>query len=120
MPSTPTLVASFWTAEEVDLSADARHWDEALSPDEHHFISHVLAFFAASDGIVLENLASRFKSDWAMRWIDGGERSHGCHRKPRAVMGKKMTVSCGPQLLGEMQLPLYLRGEEEFFSGHKE
>ena len=56
-------VASFWTAEEVDLSADARHWDEALSPDERHFISHVLAFFAASDGIVLENLASRFMSD---------------------------------------------------------
>ncbi|KXG26638.1 hypothetical protein SORBI_3006G134900 [Sorghum bicolor] len=123
-------VASFWTAEEVDLSADARHWDAALSPDERHFISHVLAFFAASDGIVLENLASRFmsdvqvaearafygfqiaienihsemysllletyirdgaekdrlfraietvpavrrKADWAMRWIDGGER----------------------------------------------
>ncbi|OEL17009.1 Ribonucleoside-diphosphate reductase small chain [Dichanthelium oligosanthes] len=123
-------VASFWTAEEVDLSADARHWDSALSPDERHFISHVLAFFAASDGIVLENLASRFmsdvqvaearafygfqiaienihsemysllletyirdgaekdrlfraidtvpavrrKADWAMRWIDGGER----------------------------------------------
>jgi len=123
-------VASFWTAEEVDLSADARHWDETLSPDERHFISHVLAFFAASDGIVLENLASRFmsdvqvaearafygfqiaienihsemysllletyirddaekdrlfraidtvpavrrKADWAMRWIDGGER----------------------------------------------
>ncbi|CAL5037929.1 unnamed protein product [Urochloa decumbens] len=123
-------VASFWTAEEVDLSADARHWDQSLSPDERHFISHVLAFFAASDGIVLENLASRFmsdvqvaearafygfqiaienihsemysllletyirddaekdrlfraidtvpavrrKADWAMRWIDGGER----------------------------------------------
>ncbi|CAM0905533.1 unnamed protein product [Alopecurus aequalis] len=56
-------VASFWTAEEVDLSSDARHWDDTLSPDERHFISHVLAFFAASDGIVLENLASRFMSD---------------------------------------------------------
>jgi ribonucleoside-diphosphate reductase subunit M2 len=123
-------VASFWTADEVDLSADARHWDAALNADERHFISHVLAFFAASDGIVLENLASRFmtdvqvaearafygfqiaienihsemysllletyirdgaekdrlfravetvpavrrKAEWAMRWIDGGER----------------------------------------------
>ncbi|XP_031240732.1 LOW QUALITY PROTEIN: ribonucleoside-diphosphate reductase subunit M2-like [Mastomys coucha] len=44
--------ASFWTAEEVDLSKDIQHW-EALKPDERHFISHVLAFFAASDGIHL-------------------------------------------------------------------
>ncbi|KAK6135106.1 hypothetical protein DH2020_031169 [Rehmannia glutinosa] len=54
--------ASFWTAEEVDLSQDQRHW-EALSSDEKHFIKHVLAFFAASDGIVLENLAGRFMKD---------------------------------------------------------
>jgi len=47
--------ASFWTAEEVDLSKDLQHWD-ALKDDERHFISHVLAFFAASDGIVNENL----------------------------------------------------------------
>ncbi|XP_010905182.1 ribonucleoside-diphosphate reductase small chain [Elaeis guineensis] len=56
-------VASFWTAEEVDLSADLPHWLHTLTPDERHFISHVLAFFAASDGIVLENLAARFMSD---------------------------------------------------------
>ena len=43
--------ASFWTAEEIDLSADAADW-ERLSETEQHFISHVLAFFAASDGIV--------------------------------------------------------------------
>ena len=49
--------ASFWTAEEVDLSKDLAHW-EALKDDERHFISHVLAFFAASDGIVNENLVS--------------------------------------------------------------
>lgn len=49
--------ASFWTAEEVDLSKDMLHW-ESLKPDERHFISHVLAFFAASDGIVNENLVS--------------------------------------------------------------
>lgn len=47
--------ASFWTAEEVDLSKDQGHW-EALKDEERHFISHVLAFFAASDGIVNENL----------------------------------------------------------------
>jgi len=49
--------ASFWTAEEVDLSKDLVHW-EALKDEEQHFISHVLAFFAASDGIVNENLVS--------------------------------------------------------------
>ncbi|EXB95841.1 Ribonucleoside-diphosphate reductase small chain A [Morus notabilis] len=54
--------ASFWTAEEVDLSHDVQQW-EALSDSEKHFISHVLAFFAASDGIVLENLAARFLND---------------------------------------------------------
>lgn len=54
--------ASFWTAEEVDLSQDNRHW-EMLSSDERHFIKHVLAFFAASDGIVLENLAGRFMKE---------------------------------------------------------
>ncbi|KAK6146130.1 hypothetical protein DH2020_019999 [Rehmannia glutinosa] len=54
--------ASFWTAEEVDLSQDMQQW-ENLSRSEKHFISHVLAFFAASDGIVLENLAARFLND---------------------------------------------------------
>jgi len=52
-------VASFWTAEEIDLGTDPGHF-EALSDDERHFIKHVLAFFAASDGIVNENLAVRF------------------------------------------------------------
>lgn len=51
--------ASFWTAEEVDLSHDLRDW-ERLSDGERHFIQHVLAFFAASDGIVNENLAINF------------------------------------------------------------
>ena len=53
--------ASFWTAEEVDLSKDMPHWEQ-LKPDERHFISHVLAFFAASDGIVNENLVSAASS----------------------------------------------------------
>jgi ribonucleoside-diphosphate reductase subunit M2 len=51
--------ASYWTVEEVDLSQDMRDWDR-LSAEERHFISYVLAFFASSDGIVLENLAVRF------------------------------------------------------------
>lgn len=54
--------ASFWTAEEIDLSDDQKHWDN-LSEGERHFVSHVLAFFAASDGIVNENLAVNFMSE---------------------------------------------------------
>ncbi|XP_061785596.1 ribonucleoside-diphosphate reductase subunit M2 [Nerophis lumbriciformis] len=54
--------ASFWTAEEVDLSKDLQHWD-TLKEDEKFFISHVLAFFAASDGIVNENLVERFTQE---------------------------------------------------------
>ena len=54
--------ASFWTAEEIDLQEDTKHW-LSLNDNEQHFISHVLAFFASSDGIVLENLAVRFMSD---------------------------------------------------------
>jgi ribonucleoside-diphosphate reductase subunit M2 len=52
----------FWRAEEIDLSKDISHW-EGLNKDEQFFISMILAFFAASDGIVLENLAQRFMSD---------------------------------------------------------
>ena len=55
-------VASFWTVEEVDLSKDLNDW-ESLSDNERHFIEHVLAFFAGSDGIVTENLAQRFMND---------------------------------------------------------
>ena len=54
--------ASFWTAEEIDLQADLKDW-EKLNYDEKYCISHVLAFFAASDGIVLENLAVRFMKE---------------------------------------------------------
>lgn len=55
-------VQSFWTAEEVDLQADQKDW-EKLSNDERHFVKHVLAFFAASDGIVNENLAINFMNE---------------------------------------------------------
>jgi ribonucleoside-diphosphate reductase beta chain len=54
--------ASFWTAEEIDLSQDLKDW-AGLNDGERHFISHVLAFFAASDGIVNENLAENFVSE---------------------------------------------------------
>lgn len=55
--------ASFWTAEEIDLSQDLNDWENRLNDGEKHFISHVLAFFAASDGIVNENLAVNFLSE---------------------------------------------------------
>ena len=54
--------ASFWTAEEIDLSQDMKDWNN-LNDGERHFISHVLAFFAASDGIVNENLAENFVNE---------------------------------------------------------
>ncbi|MAJ51774.1 MAG: ribonucleoside-diphosphate reductase [Flammeovirgaceae bacterium] len=54
--------ASFWTAEEIDLGQDLQDW-ATLTGDERHFIKHVLAFFAASDGIVNENLAENFVSE---------------------------------------------------------
>ncbi len=55
-------MAVFWTAEEIDLVPDLADW-EKLNDNERHFITHVLAFFAASDGIVNENLAQRFYND---------------------------------------------------------
>jgi len=54
--------ASFWTAEEIDLSQDTKDWD-TLTDSERYFIKHILAFFAASDGIVLENLAGQFATE---------------------------------------------------------
>ena len=55
--------ASFWTAEEIDLQADLVDWETKLNDNERHFIKHILAFFAASDGIVNENLAEHFLSE---------------------------------------------------------
>jgi ribonucleoside-diphosphate reductase beta chain len=52
-------MAVFWTPEEIDLSKDMAHW-EKLNDNERHFIKHILGFFAGSDGIVMENLATRF------------------------------------------------------------
>jgi ribonucleoside-diphosphate reductase beta chain len=55
--------ACFWTAEEIDLHADIVDWNTKLTDDERYFIKHVLAFFAASDGIVNENLAENFVNE---------------------------------------------------------
>ena len=55
--------ASFWTAEEIDLSNDMSDWNNKLNDNERHFVKHVLAFFAASDGIVNENLAINFLNE---------------------------------------------------------
>ena len=57
------MEASFWTAEEIDLHQDLADWDNKLSKDEQYFIKHILAFFAASDGIVNENLAENFVNE---------------------------------------------------------
>ncbi len=58
-----TSEACIWTAEEIDLGADLVDWNEKLNDNERHFIKHVLAFFAASDGIVNENLAEHFVNE---------------------------------------------------------
>ena len=55
-------IGSFWTVEEIDLAADLKDW-ERLNANEQHFIKHVLAFFAASDGIVMENIDLNFSKD---------------------------------------------------------
>lgn len=56
-------VASFWTVKEIDMRDDLVHWEEKLDDDERYFISHILAFFAGSDGIVIENLVTRILSE---------------------------------------------------------
>ena len=55
-------MACFWTAEEIDLAEDLKDWQE-LNSDEQHFLKHILAFFAASDGIVNENLGVNFSNE---------------------------------------------------------
>lgn len=58
-----TALKSFWTTEEVDLSSDIADWENKLNDNERHFVKHVLGFFAASDGIVNENLVVNFMQD---------------------------------------------------------
>ena len=98
--------ASFWTSEEIDLASDWNDWQK-LSDSERHFISHVLAFFAASDGIVNENLAQNFMTEIQSpeaRCFEGrrrgglpggkgtgdpGLREHPCRRPPACESGGK-------------------------------
>ena len=59
-------VSAFWTLEELDFSTDRQHWNASLTDNERHFVKHVLAFFASSDGIVNENLGVRFMNEVAL------------------------------------------------------
>lgn len=60
-------MSCFWTAEELDFSQDLKDW-EKLNDDERHFIKHILAFFAGSDGIVMENIINRFTGE--IQWME--------------------------------------------------
>ena len=79
--------ASFWTIEEVDLSKDNQHWED-LTSDERHFISHVLAFFAASDGIVNENLVNKIIFICIYIYISGKRLDKHCASLITLVMPK--------------------------------
>jgi ribonucleoside-diphosphate reductase beta chain len=61
-------MAVFWTAEEIDLSKDMKDWSEKLNDNERYFIKNILGFFAGSDGIVMENLATRFMRE--VKWAE--------------------------------------------------
>ena len=74
-------MAVFWTPEEIDLSKDMAHW-EKLNDGERHFIKHILGFFAGSDGIVMENLASRFTRE--VQWPEA-KFFYGCQNLMEAV-----------------------------------
>jgi ribonucleotide reductase beta subunit family protein with ferritin-like domain len=74
-------MAVFWTPEEIDLSKDVAHW-EKLNDGERHFIKHILGFFAGSDGIVMENLASRFTRE--VQWPEA-KFFYGCQNLMEAV-----------------------------------
>lgn len=69
---------SFWSAEEIDLGGDLVDWNTRLNDNERYFVSHVLAFFAASDGIVNENLVERFSQEVQATGASGpGKRASG-------------------------------------------
>ena len=73
--------ASFWTAEEIDLCHDMKDWEQKLNDKERHFISTVLAFFAASDGIVNENLAQNVSGRVES---NSGRPTPSTRRRPRS------------------------------------
>ncbi|XP_062870787.1 ribonucleoside-diphosphate reductase subunit M2 B [Trichomycterus rosablanca] len=91
--------ASFWTVEEVDLSKDLAHW-ERLKPEERHFISRVLAFFAASDGIVNENLVQRFSQEVQVP-------------EARAFYGFQILIECVHSEMYSMLINTYIKDLKE-------
>lgn len=91
--------SSFWTAEEVDLQDDTKQW-ETLTDDEKHFIKHVLAFFASSDGIVNENLATRFMRDVQIP-------------EARAFYGFQIAIENIHSEMYSLLLDVYIRDPEE-------
>ena len=95
--------ASFWTAEKMDLSKDLHDWNNRLNDNERHFISHVLAFFTASDGIVNKILVERFSNEVQAveaRCFYGFQRWRGgCSRTGQDV--EKTQASRRPSLAAE-------------------
>ena len=113
--------AGVTAAEEVDLSADQAHWDR-LNEGEKHFISHILAFFAASDGIVLENLGSRFLNEVQvpevgppqhLRPLPGGVLSHQPNPPAPRLDTPPRTADCCPEARA------FRRGPYELVTRHK-
>jgi len=92
-------VDCFWRAEEIDLSKDLIDW-EKLNPDEKYFVSMILAFFAASDGIVLENLAARFMGDVQLA-------------EARAFYGFQIAIENIHSESYSMLIDTYIKNEEE-------
>jgi len=77
--------ASFWTAEKIDLTSDLQDW-ENLSPNKWHLVSHVLTFFAASDGIVNKNLSGNFATEVTSPEAAGTSQPRSHHQRPDASM----------------------------------
>merc|ERR1712085_119434 len=106
--------ASFWTAEEIDLAQDSKDW-VTLNEGEQHFIKHILAFFAASDGIVLENLSGRFSTEIqvpeARAFYGFQGQTFRCHQH-HARSAREGVVGCPMDERGEQ-----LRGAYRCFRG---
>jgi ribonucleotide reductase beta subunit family protein with ferritin-like domain len=92
-------VDCFWRAEEIDLSKDLNDW-KTMTNDEQHFVKMILAFFAASDGLVLENLASRFMSDVQLS-------------EARAFYGFQIAMENIHSQTYSLLIDTYIRDEEE-------
>ncbi|KAH0449670.1 hypothetical protein IEQ34_020362 [Dendrobium chrysotoxum] len=105
--------ASFWTTEEVDLSQDLCHWDQSLKLDECRLITHVLAFFAAANGIVIENLVDRIWTEvnsLDLKLADGMVLICGVAQAMHTV-GKKMAFLIVRQFTATVQCVLMVTEE---------